>query len=176
MSSLRAETAALVRLADRDLKAMWRAIHAGADTKEVLNDLLPALVVEYGAMGAAMAADWYDVQRDESDARGSWSAVPIEADDRGAGALIGWALLTATDDAGLAGLIGGGIQRRIADHARETVTANSVQDPGARGWLRVSSGSACAWCEQYIDGEVRMVSGYDFPAHDNCNCSVVPSF
>ena len=41
----------------------------------------------------------------------------------------------------------------------------------------MSATGACksGWCDQYLDGEVRTVA-YDFPAHDNCNCSAVPAF
>lgn len=175
MLGLRSETDALVRVARRDLSAMWREVRSGASAKVVLNDVLPAIVTEYGLMGAAMAADWYDEQRDEAGARRRFTAEPLDADDRGVSGLIGFALTTATDDDSLEELILGGTQRRIADHVRLTVTSNSVRDPGARGWIRVGK-DECDWCEQYIDGETRMVEGYDFPAHDNCRCSVEPDF
>jgi len=68
------------------------------------------------------------------------------------------------------------VQRRIADHLRLTVANNSVTDSAAQGWVRVGSGGSCDWCDQYLDGEVRTTEGYDFDAHDNCNCGVVPAF
>ena len=175
-TSLRSETATLVRLAERDLARLWRLVAQGADAGEALNDLLPAIVTEYGAAGAAMAAQWYDEQRDKAEARGRFAAVPIEAEDRGARALIGWALATATTDATLRTLILGGTQRRIADHVRTTITGSSVADPAAQGWIRVGIGETCPWCRQYLDGEVRTVAGYDFDAHDNCDCGVIPAF
>lgn len=175
-TSLRTETASLVRLAERDLARLWRLVAAGAAADEALHDLLPAIVTEYGAAGAAMAAEWYDQQREKASPRGRFVALPIEPDDRGSHALVGWALATATDDASLALLIAGGVQRRIADHSRLTVTSSAVADPAAGGWIRVGEG-ACksGWCDQYLDGEVRTVA-YDFPAHDNCNCHAIPAF
>lgn len=175
-TSLRSETAELVRLADRDLTRLWRMVANGAAADEALHDLLPAIVREYGALGGAVAAEWYDQQREKASARGRFAAVPVAADDRGAHALIGWALAEAKDDTSLRALILGGTQRRVADHVRLTVTSSSIADPSAGGWVRVGTG-ACksGWCDQYLDGTVRTVP-YDFPAHDNCNCGAVPAF
>lgn len=173
-TTLRRETANLVRLADRDLTALWRLVAEGASAEVALRDLLPAIVVDYGQVGAAMAAEWYDDQRAKVDARGRFTASPIPAADRGTHALIGWALATATSDTALHALILGGTQRRIADHSRLTITEASIADPAADGWVRVGEGE-CDWCQQYLDGEIRSVA-YDFPAHDDCNCHAVPAF
>ena len=175
-TSLRAETASLVRLADRDLSRLWRLVASGAAADEALHDLLPAIVREYGAAGGAMAAEWYDQQREKVDAKGRFFADPIVPDDRGTHALVGAAVTQARDDTTLKTLILGGVQRRLADHVRLTVANNSVTDRAAQGWVRVGSGGACDWCDQYIDGEVRTVEGYDFDAHDNCQCSVDVAF
>lgn len=174
MPSLRSETAALVRLADRDLARLWRLVENGAAADEALHDLLPAIIREYGAAGGALAAEFYDQQREKVGARGRFVAVPIEADDRGSHGLIGWALARATDDNGLKSLILGGAQRRIADHVRLTTANNSVRDPASQGWIRTLDADGCksGWCDQYIDGEVRTVEGYDFDAHDFCKCDV----
>ncbi len=174
--SLQSETADLVRLAGRDLAALLRLVEQGADAGTALHDLLPAIVRDYGQMGAALAADWYDDQRDKAGVPARFTAVPIEPDDRGAHALIGWALTTAATTAGLHALILGGTQRRIADHVRLTVANSSVADPGARGWVRVGVGNTCDWCRRYLDGEVRTVAGYDFDAHDSCNCTTRPAW
>lgn len=176
MATLQAETTSLVRLADRDLTRLWRIVSTGAAADEALHDLLPAIVREYGAAGGAMAAEWYDQQRDKVDARGRFFADPIPADDRGVHALVGSALKQAADDAALKTLILGGVQRRIADHVRLTVANNSVTDRAAEGWVRVGAGGSCDWCDQYLDGEIRTVAGYDFDAHDNCNCTVDVAF
>lgn len=175
-TSLRSETSELVRLADRDLARLWRLVAAGADAGEALHDLLPAIVSQYGAAGGALAAEWYDQQREKAGARGTYFAEPLEPGDRGAHALVGSALAQARDDLSLKTLILGGVQRRIADHLRLTVANNSVTDIAAQGWVRVGVGGSCPWCDQYLDGEVRTVAGYDFDAHDNCNCTVVPAF
>ena len=51
----------------------------------------------------------------------------------------------------------------------------AVEDSRAQGWMRVGDGG-CDWCQQYLDGEVHYVEGYDFDAHDHCNCTAQPVF
>lgn len=175
-TSLRSDAERLIRLADRDLARLWRLVAAGAAADEALHDLLPAIVREYGALGATLAAEWYDQQREKAGARGAFLATPFAAGDRGTHALVGSAVVQAKDDMTLRALIFGGVQRRLADHMRLTVTNNAVADRAAQGWVRVGVGGSCDWCDQYLDGEIRTVAGYDFDAHDNCNCSVAPAF
>lgn len=176
MATLQADTTKVVSLASRDLSRLWRLVADGASADEALHDLLPAIVREYGALGGSIAADWYDQQREKADARGRFFASPVEVGDRGTHALVGFAVQTAQNDEALRSLILGGVQRRVADHLRLTVANNSVEDPAAQGWVRVGTGGSCPWCDQYLDGEVRTVEGYDFDAHDNCNCTTVPAF
>lgn len=176
-TTLRTETAGLVRLASRDLTALWRLVAEGASAEVALRDLLPAIVREYGEAGAAVAADWYDEQREKADVGGRFAAIPLAADDRGTQALIGWALTTATDDASLATLIAGGTQRRIADHVRYTVARSSIADPGARGWRRVGDGKTCPFCSMLIGrGAVYTKATADFDSHDSCGCSAIPEW
>lgn len=177
-TSLRSETTELVRLADRDLARLWRLVANGAAADEALHDLLPAIVLEYGALGGAVAAEWYDQQREKVGAKGRFTATPIAADDRGTHALIGWALSEAKDDVSLQALILGGAQRRIADHVRYTVAGSAVADPAASGWQRVGVG-ACkdGFCDMLIArGAVYSEATADFAAHDNCKCSAVPAW
>ncbi|HET8586245.1 MAG TPA: hypothetical protein VFM74_00065 [Candidatus Limnocylindria bacterium] len=178
VSSLRSETARVVSLAERDLARLWQLIAAGAAADEALHDLLPEIVREYGALGGALAAEWYDQQREKAVVRGRFVAVPIEPADRGAHALVGWALDTATDDATLKTLILGGVQRRVADHVRHTVMDSSVADPAARGWQRVGNGGCTnGFCDMLIArGAVYSEATADFAAHDHCQCSAVPAW
>ena len=176
-TSLRADTATLVRLADADLSRLWRLVASGASAEVALRDILPAIVTEYGAAGAAVAAEWYDQQREKAGASGRFQALPVGADDRGAQSLIGWALTTATDDNSLATLIAGGVQRRIADHARYTIARNSIEDKAARGWRRTGSGSSCSFCSLLLGrGAVYTEATADFSSHDHCNCGAEPAF
>lgn len=176
-TSLRPETDRLVRLADRDLAALWRLVANGASAEVVLRDLLPAIVTEYGLAGAAMAAEWYDEQRVKVEPKGAFTALPVAADDRGAQALVGWALNEATDDLALQTLIAGGVQRRIADHARYTIARNSTEDRAARGWKRVGDGKSCPFCSLLLSrGAVYTEVTADFESHDHCGCSAAPAW
>ena len=177
MIGLRSETAALARLADRDLARLWRLVADGASAEVALRDILPAIIEQYGAAGAVMAAEWYDQQREKVDAKGRFSAVPVAATDRGAQALIGWALDSATNDSSLRTLIGGGVQRRIADHARYTITGASVADRASAGWKRIGDGSTCAFCRLLIGrGAVYNEATVSFESHDSCGCSAAPEW
>lgn len=174
--SLRSETAEVVSLAEADLSRLWRLVADGASAEVALRDLLPAIITEYGQVGAALAAEWYDEQRAKAGIGGGFTAVPIEADDRGAQSLIGWALQEATDDATLQALILGGVQRRIADHLRYTIARSATADPAAAGWQRQGIGE-CQFCNMLIGrGAVYSEATADFAAHDNCKCEAVPAW
>lgn len=175
--SLRSETAEVVSLAEADLSRLWRLVADGASAEVALRDLLPAIITEYGQVGAALAAEWYDEQRAKAGIGGGFTAVPIEADDRGAQSLIGWALQEATDDATLQALILGGVQRRIADHLRYTIARSATADPAAAGWQRVAQPGACWFCRALSGrGFVYSESTADFSSHDHCGCSAVPAW
>lgn len=178
LATPRSETDRVVRLANRDLTRLWALVNNGAAADEALRDLLPAIVREYGSLGAAVAAEWYDSQREKAGVSGKFAAIPIEADDRGSQSLVGWALNTATDDSSLQSLILGGVQRRIADHVRYTIGGSAIADPAATGWQRVGAGSCKdGFCDMLIGrGAVYSEAGADFAAHDNCKCSAVPAW
>ncbi len=177
-ATLRSETDQVVQLASRDLTRLWALVNDGATADQALRDLLPAIVQEYGSLGAALAAEWYDQQRQKAGVRGRFTAIPIAADDRGSQALIEWALDKATNDESLQSLILGGVQRRVADHVRYTIGGSSVADPAATGWQRVGVG-ACkdGFCDMLIGrGAVYSEATADFASHDNCKCSAVPAW
>jgi hypothetical protein len=168
----------LVGYAASDLDALWREITGGADAAEALNDVLPGLVSVYGSAASALAADWYDEVRAEVSPRSRFTAVPADIADVGAYSLIGWAVDAAVDDASLRMLIEGGMQRRIANFSRLTVTGSAVSDPAAVGWQRVGNGGCTSgFCDMLISrGAVYSEATASFAAHDNCKCSAVPAW
>ncbi len=178
----RSGVAALASLAARDLAALWAVVTSAAQAREALSDVLPALVDRYGSASAALAADWYDDLRDEAGVPGRFTAFPAEVGAMGALALAGWGvgpLFAADPDwASAISLIRGGLQRRIANAARDTITASSVADPGASGWQRVGrGGSSCAFCRMLIGrGSVYTEARADFASHDSCNCAATPAW
>lgn len=173
---LRSDVALLADEASGDLAALWREVDSALAAEALLRDSLPALIEAYGLAAATVAADWYDETREEVEARGRFTAAPVEIDDVGAQALIGWALDEATDFNAFQSLVAGGTQRRIANHSRLTVAGSSVADPAARGWKRVGVGN-CDFCRLLISrGAVYTEASADFRSHDHCNCSPAPEW
>lgn len=175
-AQLRRAVAELTRELGTDLTVVWRQVERAADAGTALNDILPALIEQYGLAAGALAANWYDDLRAKAETRGSFTAIPADIRDVGAHALVGWATTTATDYAAFQSLILGGSQRRVANFARQTVMGSSVADPSARGWQRVGIGE-CAFCQMLIGrGAVYTEATADFQSHDHCNCQAEPAF
>jgi hypothetical protein len=149
-------------------------MESAAQAGEALRDVLPALIDTYGLAASVAAAEWYDSLREKADVKGRFTANPVQIDDTGAHALIGWASSTATDDAAFKSLVEGGMQRRIANHSRSTVTQASVADPASVGWKRIGAGS-CEFCQMLIAREQTYTEATaDFASHDHCNCQAYP--
>lgn len=173
---LRRDLANLSGLAAGDIDVIWREVSTAALAAEALNDVLPALVATYGAAAASLAADWYDELRDSRGVSKRFSAIPAEVADSGTGALVGWATSTATDLTTLQTLVAGGLQRRIVNFSRLTVTGSSLADPSAVGWQRVGVGE-CDFCQMLLGrGAVYTEATADFQSHDHCACGAEPVF
>lgn len=179
-TTLRNGVSTLTQAANRDLAALWNAVSTAVEARQALSDVLPALVDTYGAAAAALAAQWYDDQRAKANVRGRFEAAPIEVRATGSDALAGWGvspLFDVNPDWNAARtLVEGGLQRRIANAARSTVTDAAVTDPQARGWQRQASGG-CSFCSMLAGrGAVYTEASADFASHDHCNCVAVPAF
>ena len=176
-AELRQALADLNVLASRDLGRIFRALREGDNAAEALHDILPALIERYGLAASALAADWYDDLRESKGVGGRFAAIPANIEDTGAHALVGWALDEATDDGSLVALLEGGMQRRVVNFGRFTVTESSIADPRADGWQRLGQGANCAFCDMLISrGAVYSEASADFGSHDHCNCIAVPAF
>lgn len=168
----------LVGYADADLALLWAEVDDATSLRAALNDVLPALIDTYGTAAASLAADWYDDQRELAGVAGRFTAIPADIPDSGAHALVGWATSKATDSTALRSLVLGGLQRRVANFSRLTVTRSALADPAAVGWQRVGSGACTSgFCDMLIGrGAVYSEATADFAAHDNCKCSAVPAW
>lgn len=160
---LRSDLGHLTALAGRDLAALSDAELAAA---------LAELIYTYGAAAGSLAADWYDELRDQKGVAGQFRAVVPEIRDPGVDALLGWAA-TFSD---VRAMLEGGVQRRILNVARETITGSSVADPKSHGWQRVGHGE-CGWCLMLISrGAVYSKATADFSSHDSCRCTAQPAW
>lgn len=176
-SRLRSGLNVLTRGLSTDLQAVWRQVETAAEANRALQDILPALIDQYGSAAGVMAAEWYDDLRAKRGVGGSFQAEPVDLTNTGTPELLGWAEATATDFASFQALVLGGSQRRMANFSRLTVMRSSVADPKARGWYRVGDGSTCEFCSMLLGrGAVYTEATADFQAHDHCGCTASPVF
>ncbi|MGW3545888.1 VG15 protein [Nocardia niigatensis] len=187
-AELRSAVASLAVIADADVDALWAQITNAPDMRAALMDILPALIDTYGSAAAAFAADWYDNLAEEAELPARFTAVPAELTSTGAESLAGWttsALFSEVPTRGAAQLnfdlarsrLTGGLQLRIANAARDTITGSSIADPRADGWQRVASGGGCGFCQMLAGrGTVYRKATVDFASHDHCGCTAVPAW
>ena len=176
-SSLRAEIAELVRLAAGDLDEVWRLATDQGIAAEALMDVLPDLIDTYGLAAGALAAEWYDGVREAQGVGGRFTAIQADIPDSGARQLVQWAAGTASDLTAMQALILGGTQRRIANHARQTIMGSSYADPQAAGWMRVARVGGCRFCQMLASrGAIYSERSVRFGAHDDCECQAAPKF
>lgn len=150
----------LVRIAENDLRLLFRQVNAPDDVRDALLDTLPQFVAIYGAAAATLGADWYDELREMADTKRPFRATPAELPDRGrTDALARWAAdpmyhpeahqRAEGSGAGMAAaltLAAGGLQRIVANAHRQTVEESVMADPVLTGYKRHASANACAFC------------------------------
>lgn len=171
----------LVAMALRDMRALLGQFDLSTPelVRDMLLELVPMLVREYGDVAATAAAEWYE----EVCPMGGYSAVAAagaqrEAVEGSVRALAGGLFTDGSVEA-----LEGAIQRHIWYSSRATIARNVELDPAKPRFARVPSGSeTCAWCDMLASrGWVyhsRETAGD--PAfnrfHDNDNCSIVPQW
>ena len=180
-SDLRNDVQALVTLARRDVDSFWTRLSDADDARAVLQAVMPTLVATYQSAAGTVAADWYDDAREQARQPGLYVPFVPEPDEAGAAELARWAIgplfAPEPDWATARSKLDGGMQRRIANVARQTVTTSAVDDPRSRGWQRVRLGDTCGFCIMLESrGAVYTEQTVDFAAHDNCDCQAVPAW
>lgn len=71
----------------------------------------------------------------------------------------------------------GAVSRLVLEGGQDTVRLSVAADPRARGWQRVTSGSACKFCSMLAGrGQVYKETTAAFEAHDHCSCSAEPVY
>lgn len=169
-------------LAQRDLLTYWRQFDLtdAVKVRDGLMDVLPGIINTHHLNAATVAADWYDLQRYLLGAKRRFRAIMADAPTDGRGAVMArWGvapMFGGEPDAAAAATtlvkIAGALQRVTLNGARQTITRSVGNDPARVGWVRVGTGE-CDWCQQYLDGVVHFTEGYDFAAHDHCQCDAV---
>lgn len=175
----------LAALAYDEVLRFWRTLDLSDPIGVVraLEAFIPEVIRDYGDVGAAIAADFYDDLRDNSPgvrrayAARLGDAVPIEQ----ARASTRWAGKTFVagstgPEVALANTLA--ITKRLTlAPARETVRVNAERDPDAKGWARYANADGCRFC-RFLAGRGEVYSGESvrFAAHDSCGCVAFPAW
>lgn len=144
-----------------------------------LLDAVPEIIGYYTLGSSALAADFYDDERERSSARRSFTAEPVIVDRaRKIGNAIAWAsqpLFEPSDTTTLERLAPV-VQLETARPYRDTITTNRQRDPEAVGWRRIAEGG-CKFCRMLAGrGEVYKAETVRFASHPNCHCTAAPAF
>lgn len=160
--------------------ALDRLAGSPEQQRAILLDAVPGVIAHYSDGSSALAADFYDDERERAAAPKLYVAEPVIIDRtvkiRNA---IAWAAapLFEDDRATSASRIAEVVQLETARPYRDTVLTNRRRDPSAVGWRRVTSGSGCKFCRMLADkGAVYSDSTARFASHDHCGCTAQPVF
>lgn len=180
---LRLDLAIVADSANRRTADILSSNTSGDKAKAQLLRVLPGIVAVHRSAAVAVSTDWYDEQRADQGVRGRFRALAVPESDEGddedsIAALVGWGLgpvYDATPDWLAAGvLIAGGLQRRVLEPARDSITLSTKADPKAKGWRREGEGK-CEYCARRINSGVVWLSG-ELACHDHCGCQAVPAW
>jgi hypothetical protein len=144
-----------------------------------LLDAVPSLIAYYADGSSALAADFYDDERERAEARGRFTAEPLVRDrSEKIARAVAWAAqpLLEPSDVTSQQRLAEVVQLETARPYRDTVTANRRRDPESIGWRRVSGGG-CSFCSMLASrGAVYREASARFASHSNCHCTAAPVF
>lgn len=147
--------------------------------RAMLLDGVPDVVAYYSVGSAALAADFYDDERERAAPPKLYLAEPIIADrTEKLRRAVAWASdpLFADDPETAVGRLADVVQLESARPFRDTVLTNRRRDPSAVGWRRVTNGG-CKLCVMLAArGAVYLDTTARFATHTNCKCSAQPVF
>ena len=146
-----------------------------------LLEAVPELIAYYADGSSALAADFYDDERERAGAGGRFTAEPVVLDrvEKIRRAVV-WAsepmfdeALDVTSPQRLAEVV----QLETARPYRDTITTNRRRDPESAGWRRVTSGQGCKFCRMLADkGAIFREETARFASHPHCSCTAWPVF
>lgn len=144
----------------------------------ILLDTIPGLISIYAEGSAALAADFYDDER-ERQGVGERYVASVLIPDRTVHIrrAIAWSSQPFFDgDGDVEKRLSEVVQEEVAQPYRETIVDNSRRDPQSIGWRR-HAGDSCPFCRMAADkGAVYKRDTADFAAHPNCDCTAVQVF
>lgn len=147
--------------------------------RALLLESVPEVIAYYSVGSSALAADFYDDERERAAAPKLYVAEPVVLDRvvkiRRA---VAWAAdpLFGDDKQASASRLAEVVQFETARPYRDTITTNRQRDPSAVGWRRVAAGG-CKFCRMLADrGAVYLDNTARFASHTNCHCTAQPVF
>jgi hypothetical protein len=143
---------------------------------------VPGLIDYYSDGSAALAADFYEEERELAGVTSRFTPEAVVADRtvkiRSAVAWSAAPLLIDPDDLLTASLrLGEVVQLETARPFRDTILTNRANDPASAGWRRIARAGGCKMCRMLADrGAVYRESTVRFATHPHCNCTAQPVF
>lgn len=139
------------RLLERDLLAWWVSVEhlSPSEIQAEARSFLPLLAATYGEVSATAAADFYDASRDDSRARGRFTAaLPRIVARTPVSRNTGWATapLFNSDPEGALGRMLLITDEAALQEGRNTIMYNAQRDPARPRFARIPVGKTCAWC------------------------------
>lgn len=144
-----------------------------------LLDGVPELIGYYSEGSAALAADFYEEERESAGVRSQFTAeAVIEDRTMKIRRSIAWSAEPWFDDSGdsVDARLAEVVQFETARVFRDTITTNRRNDPASVGWRRITAGG-CKFCRMLADrGAVYKQETARFAAHTSCHCVAQPVF
>lgn len=182
--------AALMAVTVGQVAAAWRAFSLDDidRTWPAVEELLLAIITVRGRDSAGLAAGYFQGYRLLEGAGGAadtkLAAIPTLDDAAGSLRFVGpfgaKKLIAARQPDVMAKTfvkVAGDATRLVLNQGRDTLIESVTADRQAVGWVRVTSGKACAFCAMLASrGPVYKAAGAAFPAHNSCGCSAEPVY
>ena len=164
---------------DAAVTALGLASGSPEEQRLLLLDAVPEVIAYYSVGSSALAADFYDDEREREAPPKLYIAEPVVVErTEKIRRAIAWAAepLFTEDASPTAGRLAEVVQFETSRPYRDTILENRKRDPSAVGWRRITNGG-CKLCRMLADrGAIFMDTTARFAAHTNCKCTAQPVF
>lgn len=140
--------------------------------------VLAPMIDHYGLATSALAADWYDLNRELAKVAGAWGGAVVQDPNIDTGPMIGGSVKDYTSVETIITGIQAGMDLRVWQAAQGSIMDSTLRDPRATGWGRVASAGCCSYCGMLAArGNVyRTQHTATFCPHLHCRCQAVPAW
>ena len=147
--------------------------------RAALLEAIPSIVSHFSDGSSALAADFYDDERERAAPPKLYIAEPVVVDRvEKIRRAVAWAAdpLFTDDPSATPGRLAEVVQLETSRPYRDTILENRKRDPSAAGWRRITNGG-CKLCRMLADrGAVYIDTTARFAAHPSCKCTAQPVF